>query len=667
MSNQGSEMSQEQQSIVMLTTIMDLARRARRAETAQALQFLLVNQTMPLLKYTIALLWVENEGVVLQSGVSQIDRNSPFIQASNEILEGLSQQTSLCIIESDMLTGSQLREWGEWLPSSAIWVPINALERKAGLLLCREDSFDENALPVLNEWVEIWTHAWVKLSAPTVQGELSKYWHNFKQRIPDQATCIQEMRYVIAGAKFVLAPVIAKANEELLDFKKRHKLDDFGLESILKKLLPASKDKAKPKAKPRGRPPKAKKKLTFSEKVRAQYQHVCDNPIVIWQGCKVVGKLIGKLIALPFVAFGRFVEKSFAQVVEDPSCVPRYFKDCYGTIRRRLIAIDKFIQASFTAIRVNLVKLWKFLSVRSIPLQERVKKDMAWAKEQGAEGVLQATLREAKAIWADKRRRWKWIIWTFILFPVRLSVLVPGELVPANPAIIRVPIEGVVDQFFVSPNDRVTQGQPLFKLDLASLLSKAQVAEQEIKIAQQEYRQGALQSLTDAKSRGQLAAQEGKAAERKIEADYLKDLLNRATIESPRDGIVIFDDPSEWVGKPVVAGEKVMVVATEGQVEVEAWIPVGDMLEVPDRASASLYLNASPFNAVSANIRYVGHEPMLRPDGTYAYRVRASLPKGKKGPRVGLKGTAKVNGQFVPLSYWVLRKPLAITRQFLGI
>jgi hypothetical protein len=662
MTNQGTEMSQEQQSLAMLTLLMDLARRARRAETAQALQFLLVNQTMPLLKYTIALLWIENEGVVLQSGVSQIDRNSPFIQASNEILEGLSQQTNICIVESDMLTGSQLREWGEWLPSSAIWVPINALERKAGLLLCREDAFDENALPVLNEWVETWTHAWVKLSAPTMQGELSKYWHNFKQRIPDQATCIQEIRYVIAGAKFVLAPLITKANKELLDFKKRHKLKDFSLESILQKLLPQSKKKAKP----RGRP-KAKKKLTFSEKVKAHYQHVRDNPIVIWHGCKVVGKLIGKLIVLLFVAFGRFIKKCFDQVVEDPSCVPRYFKDCYSTTRRRLIATDKFIQTNFTAIQVNLIKLWKFLKVLSIPLQERAQKDMAWAKEQGVEGVLQATFIEAKAIWADKRRRWKWIVWTFILFPVRLSVLVPGELVPANPAIIRVPIEGVVDQFFVSPNDRVIQGQPLFKLDLASLLSKAQVAEQEIKIAQQEYRQGALQSLTDAKSRSQLAAQEGKAAERKIEADYLKDLLGRATISAPRDGVVIFDDPSEWIGKPVVAGEKVMVVATEGQVEVEAWIPVGDMLEVPDHASASLYLNASPFNAVSANIRYVGHEPMLRPDGTYAYRVRASLPKGKKGPRVGLKGTAKVNGQFVPLSYWVLRKPLAITRQFLGI
>jgi hypothetical protein len=658
MTNQGAEMSQEQQSLAMLTLIMDLARRARRAETAEALQFLLVNQTMPLLKYTIALLWIENEGVVLQSGVSQIDRNSPFIQATNEILEGLSQQTNLCIVESDMLTGSQLREWGEWLPSSAVWVPISALERKAGLLLCREDSFDENALPLLNEWVEIWTHAWVKLSAPTMQGELSKYWYNFKQRIPDWATCVQEIRYVIAGAQFVLAPFIAKANKKLIDFKKRHKLKDFSLQSILEKLLP----KSKPKAKPRGRP-KAKKSLSFSEKIKARLQHIRENPIVLWEGCKV----IGRLLVVPFVAFGRFVKKCIVQVVKDPSSVPRYFKECYSTTRRRLIATDKFIQASYTVTRINLLKFWKFLKVRSIPLQERVKRDVAWAKEQGAQGVWQATLREAKAIWADKRRRWKWIFWTFLLFPVRLSVLVPGELVPANPAVIRVPIEGVVDQFFVSPNDRVTQGQPLFKLDLASLLSKAQVAEQEIKIAQQEYRQGALQSLTDAKSRGQLAAQEGKAAERKIEADYLKDLLNRATIQSPRDGIVIFDDPSEWVGKPVVAGEKVMVVATEGQVEVEAWIPVGDMLEVPDHASASLYLNASPFNAVSANIRYVGHEPMLRPDGTYAYRVRASLPKGKKGPRVGLKGTAKVNGQFVPLSYWVLRKPLAITRQFLGI
>ena len=67
-----------------ILTLMELARRARRAESAAALQFMLVNQTMPLVRYTMALLWVEDEGVLLQSGVSHVDRNSPFMQWAND-------------------------------------------------------------------------------------------------------------------------------------------------------------------------------------------------------------------------------------------------------------------------------------------------------------------------------------------------------------------------------------------------------------------------------------------------------------------------------------------------------------------------------------------------------------------------------------------------------
>jgi hypothetical protein len=35
--------------------------------------------------------------------------------------------------------------------------------------------------------------------------------------------------------------------------------------------------------------------------------------------------------------------------------------------------------------------------------------------------------------------------------------------------------------------------------------------------------------------------------------------------------------------------------------------------------------------------------------------------------RIGLKGTAKVSGRYVPLAYWVFRKPLALARQLLGL
>jgi hypothetical protein len=117
----------------------------------------------------------------------------------------------------------------------------------------------------------------------------------------------------------------------------------------------------------------------------------------------------------------------------------------------------------------------------------------------------------------------------------------------------------------------------------------------------------------------------------------------------------------------VVAGEKVMVVATEGDAEVEAWIPVGEALELPKDSSVTLYLNAMPFSPLTAKLRYEGYEPILRPDATYAYRVRATLLSGEQSFRVGLKGTAKLQGHYVPFAYWVLRRPMASLRQFLGL
>ena len=108
-----------------------------------------------------------------------------------------------------------------------------------------------------------------------------------------------------------------------------------------------------------------------------------------------------------------------------------------------------------------------------------------------------------------------------------------------------------------------------------------------------------------------------------------------------------------------------MRIAAPDDVEIEAWVNVGDAIPLADGASASLYLNASPLNSVSANVRYMAHEAIQRPDGQYAYRVRARLDSATTH-RVGLKGTAKLAGGWVPLVYWVLRRPLATIRQTIG-
>ncbi|HZR68682.1 MAG TPA: HlyD family efflux transporter periplasmic adaptor subunit [Burkholderiales bacterium] len=274
-------------------------------------------------------------------------------------------------------------------------------------------------------------------------------------------------------------------------------------------------------------------------------------------------------------------------------------------------------------------------------------------------------LREGRPWWKQRAAWCAAAAAAILLVPVRLTVLAPGELVPANPAAIRAPLDGVVASFAVRPNEEVKAGQPLFDFDDAPLAAKLAVASQELATSLAEYRQAAQLALSDAKWKAQLAALTGKIEERRAEAEFLQGQLARAHVLAPAAGVALFDDPVEWIGKPVVTGERIMRIAARGDIEIEAWLAVGDAIPLEPGAAVRLYLNASPFSSVSATLRYVAHDAVQRPDGSYAYRVRAALAE-PTDHRVGLKGTAKLAGGWVPAVYWVLRRPIASVRQALG-
>ena len=158
----------------------------------------------------------------------------------------------------------------------------------------------------------------------------------------------------------------------------------------------------------------------------------------------------------------------------------------------------------------------------------------------------------------------------------------------------------------------------------------------------------------------------GKIEEKQAEVDYLLDQATRARVLAPRSGVVIFDDPSEWIGKPVGTGERILRIAAPDDREIEAWVPLADAIPLPSQAGVKLYLNASPLSPVEGQVRYVAHEAVARPDGSHAYRVRATLT-GPTDHRVGLKGTARLQGEWTVLAYWMMRRPLASLRNSLGL
>lgn len=275
--------------------------------------------------------------------------------------------------------------------------------------------------------------------------------------------------------------------------------------------------------------------------------------------------------------------------------------------------------------------------------------------------------QDRRRLWYRRKTTWALLASLLILFmPVRMTVLASGEVVPAQPVVVRAPIEGVIERFDVQPNSTVQKGQALFGFDPVLIETRVNVARQALETALAQYRQTSQMALSDPKFKIELASQAGSIEEKRAEFEYLKDQKKRATVKAPAEGLVLFDDPSSWIGKPVAIGERIMRIAKTGDTEVEAWLPISDAVDLAAGDSIVLYLQADPLVPVRAKLSYFSHDAVERPDGTYAYRIRGQLDPNQS-PRVGLKGTAKLSGQWTVLGYWLLRRPIAVMRTTLGL
>jgi hypothetical protein len=213
----------------------------------------------------------------------------------------------------------------------------------------------------------------------------------------------------------------------------------------------------------------------------------------------------------------------------------------------------------------------------------------------------------------------------------------------------------------------VAAGQLLFELDTTVVRGKLEVARQALATARAEYEQAALQSFSDLKAKAQLGVLSGRIGERNADIAYLGGLLDRSHIKSPRAGVAVLDDPSEWVGRPVSVGEKVLAIADERDTELEGWLAPGDMIALPPDSPTTLFLNVDPLHPIRATLRYVAYESVLLPDGTLAHRLRATITDPGEKPRLGLKGTIRLDSHRVPLVYWLFRRPWAVARQTFGV
>ncbi|MGD2136825.1 MAG: HlyD family efflux transporter periplasmic adaptor subunit [Gammaproteobacteria bacterium] len=253
-----------------------------------------------------------------------------------------------------------------------------------------------------------------------------------------------------------------------------------------------------------------------------------------------------------------------------------------------------------------------------------------------------------------------------LLLPVRQSALAPAEIIPLDPVIVTAPLEGVIRAVHVQPNSAVHKGDLLFSLDDTTLRNKHEVALKAAGVAQAEYLRAAQKAFKDESSKSELAMLRAQVALRDAEARYTGELLDKVDVHAVRDGIAIFTAVNDWLGKPVIVGEKVITLADPAQTEIQLWLPVDDAISLETGAEVKLFLNTDPTRPLKGTLRQTSYEPQVTAAGNLAFQLKARLDTTDTPPRVGLKGTGKIYGNRVLLISYLLRRPISALRRFTG-
>ncbi|MFZ4539170.1 efflux RND transporter periplasmic adaptor subunit [Propionivibrio sp.] len=293
----------------------------------------------------------------------------------------------------------------------------------------------------------------------------------------------------------------------------------------------------------------------------------------------------------------------------------------------------------------------------------------AWRREQLALQSKFAALAPKR--WrALSRTRKKVLLAVFcgvLFFPVRLSVLAPAEVVALAPNPVTAPVDGVVAQILVAPNQAVRAGTPLVEFDDTATRNRLLVAQKTLGVARADLARSAGKAFSDDNSKSELQLLDARVHERSAEVAYLIELLARLKLQAPTEGIALFADAEEWRGKPVQVGERIMTVADPTQVALTIYVSPDDAIALDPGAQVKMYLNISPLASRDALVTQASYETGSSPEGQPAYIVKAAFTAGDSPPRLGLKGTAKIYADRVPLIYYLLRKPLRTLRQAFGV
>lgn len=258
-----------------------------------------------------------------------------------------------------------------------------------------------------------------------------------------------------------------------------------------------------------------------------------------------------------------------------------------------------------------------------------------------------------------------------LLIPVPMSALAPFQIVPREPEIVAAPIEGVVKEVSVAPNEAVRKGDILIRFEDTVLRNKYDVAARELKVAEARLKRAAQLAFRDVNGRRELAIAAAERDVRRVERDFARDLLAKTVVRAERAGIAVYGDKKDLIGTPIKVGQRLLELAAPSKVFVRIEVPVADVALLQAGADVKLFLDSDPLRPVTAKLVRADYEAKAHTGSTVSFRAWARLEEGAgretQTPRFGARGTAQIYGETVPLGLYLFRRPITAVRQWLGL
>jgi GAF domain-containing protein len=291
-------------------------------------------------------------------------------------------------------------------------------------------------------------------------------------------------------------------------------------------------------------------------------------------------------------------------------------------------------QATVALRNAQMYKEVPFISVLE-PVLERKRKFMAMEKSRRTMILL---LGSAALVFLS-------------IFPLPMRLDGDAVVTPLRRAQVQPEFEGVVGKVFVREGERVKQGQLLAEMEAWD--TKSTLAEAEAK-----YRSGLMQMNSS------LAANDGtQAGIARVQADYWKaevarlhELVGKAQLRSPIDGIVTTPHLENMVGRRLQLGDSFTDVADTTSALVDVAIDDADVSLLRAGSQAVVKLNGYANRTFHGNVDVVSAkaEPLGE---TRVFFARVLVPNQEGLIRAGMEGRGKVTAGWYPSGYVLFRRP----------